>query len=131
MILMDTHIFLWFHQGHESLKPKEVELLIQAHKQERLCLSAISIWEIAMLEKLNRIAFQHPLELWLTEATKNITILPIDTAISLESVRLPSCEHKDPADRFIMATARIMNCELATHDIKIMAYAKAGHVKLW
>ena len=54
----------------------------------------------------------------------------IDSDIALESVQLPNFEHKDPSDRFIIATARVLNCELMTHDQKLVAYSKQGHVNI-
>jgi PIN domain nuclease of toxin-antitoxin system len=130
MILMDTHIFLWFHLGNPALSQSEVQRLLEAQKQSNLFLSSISIWEIAMLEKLKKIALHQPIEAWITQATKRITVVPINPEIALESVKLPYCEHKDPADRFIIATGRIMGLSLATHDQKIIDYAKLGHVNL-
>lgn len=130
MILMDTHILLWFHQGNKAISPSQVKDLCKAQQKRELFLSAISVWEIAMLEKLKKVALNTSLELWLRDAIRDITILPIDHAVSLESVRLPYCEHKDPADRFIIATARIHNLKLATHDQKIIDYATLGYVHL-
>ncbi len=130
MILLDTHILLWFQLKTGNLKETEIKKIIEAHQRCELCLSAVSVWEIAMLEKLGRIAFHQPLNIWLKNALKGIKIIPIDVDISLESVNLPDFEHKDPADRFIVATARMLNAELITHDQKLVAYAKQGYVNV-
>jgi PIN domain nuclease of toxin-antitoxin system len=130
MILMDTHILLWFQQGNTALSQKYVDVLTEAQKKRQLFLSVISVWEIAMLEKLQRIAFHQPLEPWLREAIKGINVIPITAEIAVESVRLPSYEPKDPADRFIIATARTLNYPLMTHDQKIIHYAKLGHIEV-
>jgi PIN domain nuclease of toxin-antitoxin system len=47
----------------------------------------------------------------------------------VESVNLPGSFHNDPADRFIVATARLQGFALMTADAAILAYSKAGHVK--
>lgn len=130
MILMDTHIFLWFQLGTHDLKEAEIKKVMDAHQRCELCLSAISVWEIAMLEKLGRIAFHQPLAIWLKKALKGIKIITIDSDIALESVCLPDLEHKDPADRFIIATARVLNGTLMTHDQKLIDYAKKGYVNI-
>lgn len=130
MILLDTHIFVWFQLGTDKLKKAEIQQIMTAHQSSELLLSAISIWEMAMLEKMNRIAFHQPLNLWLKEALKDIRVIPVSPEIALESVYLPDCEHKDPADRFILATSRILNCPLMTHDQKLIAYAKKGYINV-
>jgi PIN domain nuclease of toxin-antitoxin system len=131
MILMDTHIFIWFQLGTEDLKEIEIKQIMDAYQSGELYLSAISIWEMAMLEKMNRIAFHQPLGLWLKQALKGIKVIPIDAEIALESVQLPNCEHKNPADRFILATARVLNGQLMTHDKKLIDYSKQGHVNVY
>jgi PIN domain nuclease of toxin-antitoxin system len=128
MILIDTHILLWFEAGDSKLKPSDVKKIIKAQKEEALFLSAISIWEIAMLEQKNRIAFNQPLEQWMEEATEGIKIIPINADIARESILLPNCEHSDPADRFIIATARISNLAILSYDQKILDYMKLGYV---
>ena len=130
MILMDTHVFLWFQLGDKKLEVKNINKLIKAHECNELFLSAISIWEIAMLERVGRIAFHQPLLNWFNEATKGINVIPIDTKISLESVMLPNLHHKDPTDRFIIATTRIINCRIMTYDKAIINYAKSGYIKI-
>ena len=62
-------------------------------------------------------------------ALKGIQVISIDSEIALDSVCLPDLEHKDPADRFILATSRILNCALMTHDKKLIDYAAKGHVR--
>ena len=128
MILMDTHIFIWFQLGSGQLNKAETKEIIEAQQSCQLALSAISIWELAMLEKRERVTFNKPLNLWLERALKGVKLIPIGAEIALESVNLPSCDHKDPADRFILATARALNYRLMTHDQKLIAYASQGYV---
>ena len=128
-MLIDTHILLWFHLSDVKLHPQEVESIIEAHQSNTLFLSSISIWEIAMLQKQERIALHQPIDKWIHYATNGINMLPISPEIALESVLLPHCEHKDPADRFIIATARIHNLTLFSKDQKIKDYSKLGYVQ--
>jgi len=125
-MLIDTHIFLWFQLGDSKLTNHNKNRILEAHQQTRLYLSAISIWEIAMLQKQSRIALHQSIDTWIQQATQGLQIVDINTAIALESVALPNCTHKDPADRLIIATARVLNLSLITQDEKILAYQQMG-----
>ena len=128
MMLIDTHILLWFQLGDSRLAGKNRALILEGNDKAGLFLSAISIWEIAMLQKQDRIALHQPLDAWIKEATRGIQIVPVNEAIALESVLLPHLLHKDPADRFIIATARILGLSLITQDEKILEYQRLGFV---
>lgn len=127
-MLIDTHILLWFLLGIQKLDSMEIESIISAQQQGALYISAISIWELAMLEKHSRITLNQPLEKWIKLATEGVKIVPVDGDIALESVKLPNFEHMDPADRFIIATARIFGLKLLSKDEKIIDYVKQGYV---
>jgi PIN domain nuclease of toxin-antitoxin system len=78
--------------------------------------SAISLWEIAMLVSKGRLAIPGPLLPWFQEALsrEKIRLVPITPAIAVISGALPI--HGDPADRLIAATALDFDCPLATVD---------------
>ena len=127
-LLMDTHIFLWLMLKDSNLSKAEIELINQSAKTNSLYISAISLWEIALLEKRGRInLYQQPLK-WIEEALDfpGINLAELSPAILCESVNLPEELHKDPADRMIVATARIMQLRLMTHDRKILDYKEKG-----
>ena len=127
-LLLDTHIFLWLMLKDENLSTSELNIIDQAAQKNALFVSAISIWEIALLQKRGRIhLYQQPLK-WVEEALAlpGINLAPLDPAILCESVALPEELRKDPADRMIIATARIMKLRLMTHDQKILDYAAQG-----
>jgi PIN domain nuclease of toxin-antitoxin system len=127
-MLIDTHILLWFRLGDTRLNKDEIEELISEGEKGNLCMSAISIWEIAMLHKQQRITLHQPIEKWIQIATQGIKVLPITTDIALESVNLPHFSHKDPADRMIIATARVLGLELLSKDQKIIDYVNLGYL---
>jgi PIN domain nuclease of toxin-antitoxin system len=54
----------------------------------------------------------------------------VSAAIAIESTRLPGNPHRDPADRMLIATARLSGAALVTCDARLVAYAKDGHVKV-
>ncbi len=84
-----------------------------------------------MLEAKQRIELDIPVAIWLSRAVKDTGIRVIDLSpdIAAESCSLPGNFHKDPADRIIVATARIHGLILLTRDQKILEY---DHVQsLW
>jgi PIN domain nuclease of toxin-antitoxin system len=131
-LLLDTHIWLWWLFAHPRLKSSPIHGLIQeAEKDHRLRLSSISIWEAILLRQAGRIEMKGSVQHWLSEAHQkfHVHILPIDERIAVESRFLPGTFHQDPADRFLIATARIYGIPLATHDKLILEYAASKHVQ--
>lgn len=113
MILMDTDIWLrWLLPG-EPLSDNLIKLI---EASESLAVSSISCWEIVLLEKMHRIELPLPIDEWLKEALTGSAVkaLPITAAIASLAGSLPY-HHKDPADRFIIATA-------IHHDMKVVSF---------
>jgi PIN domain nuclease of toxin-antitoxin system len=50
-------------------------------------------------------------------------IVPLSPSIAVESWELPGTFHADPADRIIVATARVTGATLLTRDRRILDYA--------
>ncbi len=78
-----------------------------------------------MLVEKERLILSMPVDRWMRLALgyPGITLLPLEPQIAIESTRLPPPFHNDPADRIIVATARIHQCPLLTVDRKIRNYA--------
>lgn len=124
MILLDTHIWIWWVNGSSQLTTEQTELL-QEHESQGFGVSVISCWEVAKLVERQRLALAYPIDVWLNEALKypGICLLPLTPRIAVESTLLPSEFHRDPADQIIVATSRIYNCPLLTADQKILNYS--------
>lgn len=56
-------------------------------------------------------------------AALRLRTIPVDHAISVEAYALPGDFHPDPADRILVATARLHDCHLVTADRRILSYA--------
>ena len=95
-----------------------------------LRIAAISLWEIALLASLGRIVLGKSVGLWLEEALADPgpAIDPLSRQIAIESYALPDAFHRDPADRLIVAAARVANATLMTRDRRILDYAARGHL---
>lgn len=123
MILLDTHIWLWWVDGDAQL-PQAFRELIQGREAQGLGVSAITCWEIAMLVGRGRIALPLPVGEWFTRALQypGMRLLELSPEIAVESTQLPGAFHRDPADQILVATARVHGCPLVTLDQKIRAY---------
>ncbi len=128
MIILDTHIWIWW-AGENSELTEEYANLIRSTQADGIGVSSISCWEIALLHSKQRLFLNQPVLQWLETSLSlpNIQLLPLSPRIAVESNNLPDEFHKDPADRIIVATARVYDCPLLTYDSKILEYE---HVKL-
>lgn len=127
VILLDTHILIWWRLDSKRLSRRQVMRLQDLeNRQEPVGISAITLWEIAMLSARGRIEIAHPPEVWLEEIERHglIEVLPLTGRIAAESVRLGPDFHNDPADQLIVATARIHGLPLMTADERIHSWGK-------
>jgi len=131
MILLDTHVWLWWPHKPEQLSDRSRTLLTIGENQNTLIVSAISVWEIAVKHSTGKLPLPLTIDEWfaLAKTRSGITIEPLDPLDAIASTQLPGDFHKDPADRIIVAIAYRRNLELMTCDQKILNYP---HVKtLW
>lgn len=124
MIVLDTHIWVWWIHGDKRLN-HEYSKLLEAHEETGLAISAISCWEIAKLVEYKRLELPCSINDWIRQALAypNIKLLSLSPEIAIESTQLPQPFHRDPADQIIVATARIHNSPLVTVDEKIRNYS--------
>ena len=123
MIVIDTHIWLWWVHDSGQLSKAQVEA-IQANELGVIGVSAISCWEIAKLVQYRRLELPCPLGQWFEQALSypGMRLLELSPEIAVESTRLPGEFHRDPADQIIVATARLYNCPLVTSDSRLLQY---------
>src|SRR5215217_4630841 len=123
MIVLDTHIWIWWVHGDARLPPT-YQNFVSEHETEGLGISIISCWEVAKLVEYGRLTFPLSVEDWLDQALSypGIRLLDLTPRIIVESTQLPGNFHRDPADQLIVATARVLNCTLMTVDEKIARY---------
>lgn len=128
MIVLDTHIWVWWVNDGNELSAAKKQIL-SANEATGLGVSLISCWEVAKLVEKGRLTLKLPVEEWIAHALAHpgVCLLPLDTGIVIASAQLPQPFHNDPADQMIVATARILDRELATDDGQILSYP---HVKL-
>lgn len=132
-LLLDTHVWLWYAEGVAGqLRPTTVSKLDAARRVGGLVVSAISVWEIGMLCARGRVQLAMPLRDWVSRALEapGMRFAPLDTAVAVESTLLPGDPPGDPADRFLVATARDLGLALVTRDERILRYARDGALRV-
>jgi PIN domain nuclease of toxin-antitoxin system len=114
-VLLDTHTFLWYVEKNKSLSKKALEIITDS--QENVCLSIISIWEIAIKHSIGKLTLHVPLNDFITDEIENtvITLLPINSIHCLNVAVLPF-HHRDPFDRMIIAQALTENIPLISNE---------------
>lgn len=133
LLLLDTHVWLWFALGDTGRLSAPVRKKIEAAAHGgKLAVSAISVWEIGMLEAKGRIVLGSPCEKWVATALvlPGLRLIGLEPEIAVASSRLPGEMHGDPADRMLAATARARDAVLATADERLVEYGKAGFMRV-
>jgi PIN domain nuclease of toxin-antitoxin system len=133
-VLLDTHVWLWASLGiRGKISAVTQKALENAATAGGLLVSIISVWEIALLVSRGKVALPVPLDEWtqLALSRSDLRLVGLTRpAVVLDSVNLPGEFHGDPADRFLVATARAHRAKLATYDRKIIEYARGGYAEV-
>jgi PIN domain nuclease of toxin-antitoxin system len=129
-LLLDTHVWIWFMLASDELAVSGRNVINRAAAAGRLRIAAISLWETALLASGGRVVLGRPLVQWMTQAVsaQGLAIEPLLPQVAVEAYSLPDRFHRDPADRLIVATARVANATLMTRDRRILDYAARGHL---
>jgi PIN domain nuclease of toxin-antitoxin system len=115
-LLLDTHIWLW--AIHDSRRLGKVLLRALRDNENEIWISPISTWEAFTLHAKGRVNLGNDLQDWLTRATAGTREAPLTHEIALAAAQLPL--HQNPADRFLAATALVLDLVLATADQRLL-----------
>lgn len=124
-LLLDTHVLIWWLDGSGRLSPAQQEAVSAVSPQSPLLVSDISLWEVATLCSLGRVRLSLPLREWLDKAAAPPLVRRqgISPAIAEHVATLPDSFRRDPADRILVATARVLGATLLTQDRRIIKSA--------
>lgn len=124
MILLDTHVWVWWVSDPDRLSPEALREIEEARKGQGVLISSISAWEVGLLVARGRLKLTIPADDWVRrcERIRGIRFVPVNNRIALRSVLLPGPFHPDPADRIIVATALETSSRLVTKDRRILEY---------
>ncbi len=125
-LLLDTHVWIWSQEAPERLGRHTTRLLTDP--KHALYVSAASTLEIARLVHTGCIVLSESISSWVTETLDVLACssIEISHSIAIGAYSLPGNFHKDPADRLLVATARIHELTVVTMDERILQYS---HVK--
>lgn len=124
MIVLDTHVWLWWLHDPGKLSPDADKLIQQEQVSGALVISAISVWEVAVKVQSGKLAIPMDIIRWyeLARSYPSTVIEPLSPLDAIASTQLPGNFHKDPADRIIVSLARRLTVPLLTCDRKILDY---------
>jgi PIN domain nuclease of toxin-antitoxin system len=115
--LLDTHIWLWSLADPQQLSRRVRQEL--KDKNNELWLSPVNTWEALLLHSKGRIQLPGNAQDWVTQATMHLREAPLTHEIVVVAQELP-LPHQDPADRFLAATARVLDLTLVTADHRLL-----------
>lgn len=120
-LLLDTHIWIWWMADPARL-PADAAKAIR-HPQAERWVSVVSLWETHQLQAKGRIAITGALSMAVAQqqlagATR---FQPINVEIALAMAEMP-LELRDPADRWLLATARVEGMRLITADRQLRRF---------
>ncbi len=120
--LLDTHILLWWFEDPKRLSSAQRRMLKRANDVNALGVSDATFWEVALLVERGRVRLALPLDEWLARATAAPLVerCGMSPAIAREIVSLAATFNWDPADRILVATARVLAVPLVTSDARII-----------
>ena len=122
MIVIDTHVLIWLRAGSHRIglrTRREVDRALQANEA---AVSAVSFWEVALLQEKRRIELDFEVSEWRRLLLhEGLVEIPLDGQIAVRAASLEGF-HRDPADRFIVATALVGGCPLISADERILAW---------
>ena len=124
-LLLDTHVALWLDSGDVRLRASTRALIDDCWRNGgTILLSAITAWEIALLVDTGRIDLDVPVEVWINRflGRPGIKAVPLSHGAACRSYQLHHLEHRDPADRLLIATAIELACPLVTYDERIACF---------
>lgn len=124
MIVLDTSAILNWVGGTGMLSPVAVASIAQT---DQIIISSISIWEIGWKMKLGKLVLPISVQEFAVRLAQvhKVEITAVATETWLRSVTL-AWEHRDPADRVIVATADLRGCPLLTSDARILAFYESA-----
>ncbi len=118
-LLLDTHVWIWSHLHPDRIRPVVGEALRTLENE--LWLSPVSVWEALLLIERGKIEVDVRAPLWIRDA---LAVAPMKEATLNHEVairsRIVDLPHRDPADRFLAATAEIYDLTLVTEDERLL-----------
>jgi PIN domain nuclease of toxin-antitoxin system len=116
-IILDTCALIWWSLDPDLLSVSAKNLCDEMEQKKNCLVASISLWEIALKVKNNKLDLGIDLNVYINTLFRSdvIQIIPIDVDLWVNSVNL-NWDHRDPADRVVVALADKYQAELITKD---------------
>lgn len=118
--LLDTHIWIWLLSNPAKLSPTVSKTLADGGNE--IWLSPVSVWELTILAAKGRAVAAHNIEEWIRNALRTAPLkeapITAEVALATNAFRV---RHRDPADAFLAATAKVYELTLVTADAALLA----------
>ncbi len=120
MIILDTCALLWLAGDRTVLSG---QTLARLDEEPIVAVSAISAFEISLKWLARKLELPVPVHEWWdgVVAHHQLEVLPVDANVAFRATELPPV-HRDPADRFIIATAERYGAPVVTSDDRFAEY---------
>jgi PIN domain nuclease of toxin-antitoxin system len=114
-LLLDTHIWVWNHLEPWKIS-SEVNAILAASENE-LWLSPVSVWELIVLVEKKRLELDRDSREWVEQSKRELMLreAPLSWEVA-DELRFTILRQRDPADRFLVATAKVYDLTLVTAD---------------
>ena len=118
-LLLDTHIWIWNHLAPQKIS-SQVNAMLAATEND-LWLSPVSVWELIVLVEKKRLELEKDLHEWVQQSKRELMLqeAPLSWEVA-DELRYTLLRQRDPADRFLVATARVYDLTLVTADESLM-----------
>ena len=121
MIVLDTHVLVWWVSGSGRLSARAKRAIDQSARQGGVIASTITVLEIATAVRRQRLELESPLDQWLADlrALPELRFEPVSVEIAQLAGSFEDSLPGDPADRIIVATAQTLRMKLVTSDERL------------
>ena len=119
-LFLDTCALLYLVSGSDRLSSHAKDMIDNALI---VLVSPISAWEVSLKHVRNQVVLPKDPDIWFAEAlaNHNLRLSSLSVEVMLRANKLP-WHHKDPADRFIIASAELAKATVVTTDSAIRMY---------
>ena len=124
-LLLDTHVWIWSVLEPDRLRRNAAQAL--RNEENELWLSPISIWELSILVRKQRVELTEDFHTWIAGALSQTAFreAPLTNEVVIEVSRI-RFSHRDPADHFIAASAKVFDLTLVTADRRLLKLKSQG-----
>ena len=127
MIVLDTHVWLWWWSKERNRLPARVRKAIET--ADEIGIAAIRCWEVATLNLRKRIVLDREVRIWIAQSLRadRVRLLPMTPDIAVGAAGL-LWDNRDPADRLIVTTAMVHRAPVVSKDERIRRFQLANAI---